>query len=118
MATCALVGLTGIAAAQDFDYGKFDGYTLKVKLIGGTQYEKFYTRIPEWEALTGAKVEVVSSKNYFDLNREIKQDIATGSISWCVGSNHTSFARQYGDALAVEPQQVVPRQVQDTDWWF
>jgi hypothetical protein len=21
-------------------------------------------------------------------------------------------------ALAVEPQQVVPRQVQDTDWWF
>jgi multiple sugar transport system substrate-binding protein len=37
------------AVAQEFDYGSFDGYTLKVKLIGGTQYEKLYTRIPEWE---------------------------------------------------------------------
>ncbi|MBI4046660.1 MAG: sugar ABC transporter substrate-binding protein, partial [Devosia nanyangense] len=53
MATVAFASLTGIAAAQDFDYGKFDGYTLKVKLIGGTQYEKLYTRIPEWEKLTG-----------------------------------------------------------------
>jgi multiple sugar transport system substrate-binding protein len=97
MATCALATLGGTALAQDFDYGKFPDYTLKVKLIGGTQYEKLYTRIPEWEALTGAKVEIVSSKNHFDLDREIKQDIATGAISWCVGSNHTSFAPQYGD---------------------
>src|SRR5690606_2266099 len=57
LATCALTALMGSVAAQEFDYGKFDGYTLKVKLIGGTQYEKLYTRIPEWEALTGAKVE-------------------------------------------------------------
>lgn len=97
LASCAIASLGGIASAQEFDYGKFDGYTLKVKLIGGTQYEKLYTRIPEWEALTGAKVEIVSSKNHFDLDREIKQDIASGSVTWCVGSNHTSFAPQYGD---------------------
>jgi multiple sugar transport system substrate-binding protein len=97
LASCALSLVGGAAMAQDFDYGKFPGYTLKVKLIGGTQYEKLYTRIPEWEALTGAKVEIVSSKNHFDLDREIKQDIASGSITWCVGSNHTSFAPQYGD---------------------
>ena len=107
MATCALAGLSGIAAAADFDYGKFDGYTLKVKLIGGTQYEKLYTRIPEWEKLTGAKVDIVSSKNHFDLDREIKQDIATGSISWCVGSNHTSFAPQYGD-LYIDLKDSIP----------
>lgn len=107
MASVALASLTGIAVAQDFDYGKFDGYTLKVKLIGGTQYEKLYTRIPEWEKLTGAKVEIVSSKNHFDLDREIKQDIATGSISWCVGSNHTSFAPQYGD-LYIDLKQSIP----------
>ena len=94
LASSAIIGLSGAALAADFDYGKFDGYTLKVKLIGGTQYEKLYTRIPEWEAMTGAKVEIVSSKNHFDLDREIKQDIASGSISWCVGSNHTSFAPQ------------------------
>jgi len=108
LASCALGLLSGAAMAQDFDYGKFDGYTLKVKLIGGTQYEKLYTRIPEWEALTGAKVEIVSSKNHFDLDREIKQDIASGSITWCVGSNHTSFAPQYGD-LYVDLKELIPQ---------
>jgi multiple sugar transport system substrate-binding protein len=107
MATCAAATMGGTALAQDFDYGKFEGYTLQVKLIGGTQYEKLYTRIPEWEALTGAKVEIVSSKNHFDLDREIKQDMATGQISWCVGSNHTSFAPQYGD-LYIDLKEHVP----------
>jgi multiple sugar transport system substrate-binding protein len=107
MATCALVSLSGLAQAQEFDYGKFDGYTLRVKLIGGTQYEKLYTRIPEWEAMTGAKVEIVSSKNHFDLDREIKQDIATGQITWCLGSNHTSFAPQYGD-LYIDLREHIP----------
>lgn len=106
MATCALT-LAGAAVAQEYDYGKFDGYTLRVKLIGGTQYEKLYTRLPEWEALTGAKVEIVSSKNHFDLDREIKQDIASGAINWCVGSNHTSFAPQYGD-LYVDLRDHIP----------
>ena len=108
MATCALTLLGGAALAQDFDYGKFDGYTLRVKLIGGTQYEKLYTRIPEWEAMTGAKVEIVSSKNHFDLDREIKQDIASGAINWCLGSNHTSFAPQYGD-LYIDLKEFIPQ---------
>ena len=107
LASCALATLSGAASAQEFNYGSFPGYTLKVKLIGGTQYEKLYTRIPEWEALTGAKVEIVSSKNHFDLDREIKQDIATGQITWCVGSNHTSFAPQYGD-LYIDLSKVIP----------
>ena len=104
--TLALLGSTAMAA--DFDYGKFPGYTLKVKLIGGAQYEKLYTRIPEWEAMTGAKVEIVSSKAHFDLDREIKQDIASGSITWCVGSNHTNFAPQYGD-LYIDLREFVPQ---------
>ena len=107
LASVALATLSGAVMAQEFDYGSFPGYTLKVKLIGGTQYEKLYTRIPEWEALTGAKVEIVSSKNHFDLDREIKQDIASGQITWCVGSNHTSFAPQYGD-LYIDLAQTIP----------
>ncbi|EJN02252.1 ABC-type sugar transport system, periplasmic component [Phyllobacterium sp. YR531] len=77
--------------------GKFDGVTIDAKLIGGQQYEKLYERIGEWEKLTGAKVNVLSKKNHFELDKEIKSDIATGSISWCVGSNHSSFAPQYPD---------------------
>ncbi|MDA7827670.1 sugar ABC transporter substrate-binding protein [Rhodobacteraceae bacterium] len=80
--------------------GEFDGYTLRVKLIGGAQYEPLYAEIEKWEAETGAKVEILSRKNHFELDREIKQDIAANTLDWCVGSNHTSFAPQYGSIYA------------------
>lgn len=96
----AATALSSIAVtsvtAEDVDYGSFDGYTLRVKLIGGAQYEPLYARIAEWEEMTGATVDVLSRKNHFELDREIKQDIAAGTLDWCVGSNHTSFAPQYG----------------------
>ncbi len=99
LAATALTGLTAtFGLAQDMtDYGHFDDYTLRVKLIGGAQYEPLYARIAEWEAATGATVDVLSRKNHFELDREIKQDIAAGTLDWCVGSNHTSFAPQYGN---------------------
>jgi multiple sugar transport system substrate-binding protein len=114
LASLATGALTTASFADDmqYDWGKFPGYTLKVKLIGGTQYEKLYTRISEWEAATGATVEIVSSKNHFDLDREIKQDIASGTINWCVGSNHTSFAPQYGD-LYIDLTEFIPKDVLD-----
>lgn len=97
LAATALAGITaGSVTAEDVDYGNFDGYTLRVKLIGGAQYEPLYARIAEWEAMTGVTVDVLSRKNHFELDREIKQDIAAGTLDWCVGSNHTSFAPQYG----------------------
>ncbi|MCL6705862.1 hypothetical protein M8R20_02505 [Pseudomonas sp. R2.Fl] len=90
---CAWVGG---AVAADLP-GKFDGVTIDAKLIGGQQYEALYARIADWEAATGAKVNVLSKKNHFELDKEIKSDIATGNITWCVGSNHSSFAPQYPD---------------------
>ena len=77
--------------------GKFPGVTVDAKLIGGQQYEPLYARIAEWEKDTGAKVNILSKKNHFELDKEIKSDMASGSISWCVGSNHSSFAPQYPD---------------------
>src|SRR5580698_5978682 len=110
-ATALAVGLAG--AAQADDYGKFPGYTLKVKLIGGNQYDPLYTRIPEWEKLTGAKVQVLSSKNGFDLDKELKADLAAGAINWCAGWDHTSFMAQYGD-LYTNLYDIVPKPVQDS----
>ncbi len=105
----AIAALTaGLASAQD--YGSFPGYTLRVKLIGGAQYEPLYATIAEWEAATGAKVEILSRKNHFELDREIKQDIAAGTLDWCVGSNHTSFAPQYGD-IYMDLNEIVPGDV-------
>ncbi len=75
--------------------GEFDGVTIDAKLIGGQQYEALYGRIAEWEAETGATVNIISKKNHFELDKEFKSDIAAGTTSWCVGSNHSSFAPQY-----------------------
>ena len=83
-------------AAQELP-GKFEGVTIDAKLIGGQQYEALYARIAEWEKATGAKVNILSKKNHFELDKEIKSDIASGSLNWCVGSNHSSFAPQYPD---------------------
>lgn len=90
LVSAALATMAGTAGAQDFN-----GYTLRVKLIGGAQYEPLYTLIPEWEAATGAKVEILSRKSHFELDREMKQDIASGNIGYCAFSNHTNFAPQY-----------------------
>ncbi len=88
----------GASAAFAIDLpGKFDGVTIDAKLIGGQQYEPLYARIAEWEKATGAKVNIVSKKNHFELDKEFKSDIASGNINFCVGSNHTSFAPQYPD---------------------
>ena len=82
-------------------WGDFSGVTLQVKLIGGAPYEPLYQEmIPIWEEKTGGKVEILSKKSHFELDKEIKQDIAAGDLGWCVGSNHTSFAPQYGDIYA------------------
>src|SRR4051812_19464975 len=89
--------------------GKFEGVTIDAKLIGGQQYEALYARIPEWEKLTGAKVNILSKKNHFELDKEIKSDIASGSINWCVASNHSSFAPQYPD-IYTDLAQLLPRE--------
>ena len=105
---CAWAGTVGAADLP----GKFDGVTIDAKLIGGQQYEALYARIAEWEAATGAKVNVISKKNHFELDKEIKSDIATGSISWCVGSNHSSFAPQYPD-IYTDLSALVPKEEVD-----
>ena len=100
------------ASAIARDWGKFPGYELRVKLIGGAQYEPLYAEIPKWEAATGAKVEILSRKNHFELDREIKQDIAASTIDYCLASNHTSFAPQYGD-IYVNLRDVLSKQTLD-----
>ena len=53
--------------------GKFPGVSIDAKLIGGQQYEPLYARIAEWEKETGAKVNILSKKNHFELDKEIKE---------------------------------------------
>lgn len=105
-----MVGTAIVAAVESAgasDWGNFDGVTIESKLIGGQQYEGLYGRIAEWEAATGAKVDIISKKSHFEIDKEIKSDMAAGTTSWCVGSNHSSFAPQY-EGLYVDLNELVP----------
>ena len=99
--------MTGILSTSLFGEN-FSGVTIEAKLIGGQQYERLYSRIGLWEKKTGAKVKILSKKNHFELDKEIKSDIAAGTTSWCVASNHTSFAPQYG-SLYIDLKEVMPK---------
>ena len=55
------------ALAQE--QGKITGYPFRVKLIGGALYEPLQAEIRTWEQATGAKIEILSRKNHFELNR-------------------------------------------------
>ena len=71
----------GTAFAQELP-GKFEGVTIDAKLIGGQQYEALYSRISEWEKATGATVNVISKKNHFELDKEIKEGLHKNLQAW------------------------------------
>ncbi|MDY7578775.1 sugar ABC transporter substrate-binding protein [Herbaspirillum sp. RTI4] len=92
LAAAAILACSSSLSHADNEY---KGQTLRIKLIGGEQYETLYSIIPEWEKKTGAKVDILSRKSHFEFDRELKQDIAARKIDYCVASNHTNFAAQY-----------------------
>ncbi|MEO9782004.1 MAG: extracellular solute-binding protein [Sedimentitalea sp.] len=107
MASAAILTVADSAIASD--WGSFDGATVEAKLIGGQQYEALYGRIADWEAATGATVNIISKKSHFEIDKEIKSDMAAGTTNWCVGSNHSSFAPQY-EGLYVDLNGLVPEE--------
>src|ERR1700690_2382160 len=107
IATATLIMASGLASAGN-QPGSFPGVTIDAKIIGGDQYEPLYTRIAEWEKATGAKVNILSKKNGFDIDKELKSDIAANNVTWCVGWNHTSFAPQY-TSLYTDLTKIIPQ---------
>ncbi|KIC37122.1 sugar ABC transporter substrate-binding protein [Ruegeria sp. ANG-R] len=106
MVACTAL-VSSVESVSAADYGSFPGVTIDAKLIGGQQYEGLYGRIADWEAATGGKVNIISKKSHFEIDKEIKSDMAAGTTSWCVGSNHSSFAPQY-EGLYVDLNELVP----------
>ncbi|MFC1465776.1 MAG: ABC transporter substrate-binding protein [Candidatus Brachytrichaceae bacterium NZ_4S206] len=74
---------------------RFDGVTLRAAFIGGGQYEKMYESIKDWEAATGAKVDIVYKGDGFEIDKKLKTDFAAGTGDYDVVWNHTSFFSQY-----------------------
>ncbi|AUG55530.1 sugar ABC transporter substrate-binding protein (plasmid) [Thalassospira marina] len=112
MSAVILFGAGTAAQAKDEVMGDFSGVTLKAKFIGGNQYEPLYSRITDWEKATGGKVEIISKKSHFEIDKEIKSDIAAGSTDWCVGYNHVSFAPQY-TSLYTDLKPYIPQDTLD-----
>jgi len=107
--TCTAL-VVAAESALAADWGDHSGVTVEAKLIGGQQYEGLYGRIAEWEAATGATVNIISKKSHFEIDKEIKSDMAAGTTKWCVGSNHSSFAPQY-EGLYADLNDLVPADV-------
>ncbi len=74
---------------------KFAGVTLRAAFIGGGQYEKMYESIKDWEAATGAKVDIVYKGDGFEIDKKLKTDFAAGTGDYDVVWDHTSFFSQY-----------------------
>ena len=81
----------------------FAGKTVKVGLIGGANYDELYKTVPAWEAESGATVEVVFNSNYFENDKRLLTDFATGTVDYDLISDHTSFASAYIKAGGLAP---------------
>jgi multiple sugar transport system substrate-binding protein len=90
-----------LASAQDAEpqYAGLDkdlsGITIKMLTIGGGQYEAMYQSLPVFEEATGAKVEIVTLLDGFEIDKKLIQDYATGAADYDVAWNHTSFMARY-----------------------
>ncbi|MFN8377409.1 MAG: extracellular solute-binding protein [Anaerolineae bacterium] len=104
-----LIAVVGGVVAQDSEpqYAGLDqdlsGITLRIKSIGGGQYEAMYDSLPIFEEATGANVEIVGLADGFSIDQIIKTDFATGAVDYDVVWDHTSFVAQYTQFL--EPLQ-------------
>ena len=69
----------------------FAGKTVRMHAISGGNYDELYKLIPEWEAKTGAKVEIVFKGNGFETDKRLVQDFAAGTVDYDVCWDHSSF---------------------------
>jgi multiple sugar transport system substrate-binding protein len=76
---------------------RLDGITIRMSVISGVQYDPMYKSIPDFEKATGAKVEIVSQLDGFNIDKKQKTDYATNAVDYDVAWNHTSFMMQYID---------------------
>ena len=55
------------AKAETELWGDYNGVTLRVKLIGGGQYENLYNEVIRWWVENrGGKIEIVTQKNHLE----------------------------------------------------
>lgn len=92
---------------------RFDGVTLRAAFIGGGQYEKMYESIKDWEAATGAKVDIVYKGDGFEIDKKLKTDFAAGTGDYDVVWNHTSFFSQYIPFLEPLENYFTPDELKD-----
>ncbi|MCP5096683.1 MAG: sugar ABC transporter substrate-binding protein [Chloroflexi bacterium] len=91
---------TGVSNGLDKD---LTGITIRMANIGGQPYEAMYEAIADFEAATGATVEIVFLGDGFEIDRYLKTNYASGTEDFDVAWNHTSFMAQYTNF--VEPLQ-------------
>jgi len=90
----------------------FEGVVLNAYFIGGGAYEKLYTKIPEFEEQTGAKVNIAAKLSHFELNKRVAQEFASGGDIDVI-STHTTFAPGQKDFLLPLNEYLAPEDLKD-----
>ena len=87
------------------------GVTIRMANIGGAPYEAMYDSIKEFEAATGAKVQIVKLGDGFEIDRYLKQAYASGTVDFDLAWDHTSFMSQYKDFVEDLNQYFTPEEL-------
>src|SRR5260370_8318822 len=74
---------------------KLDGITIRMSVISGIQYDALYKSIPDFEKATGAKVQIVSQLDGFNIDKKQTTDFATNAVDYDESWNHTTFIIKY-----------------------
>lgn len=101
-AAVAVVGRRGLTArtvAQEPP--NFDGVELTATLIGGGAYDRLYTKLDEWQELTGARIDTSTRLAHSELNEKLRREYASGSPSFNWSSDHTIYWPEW--QIALEP---------------
>lgn len=66
--------------------------TLRVLLVGGPMYDPLYTRLAEFEAREGVRVEVAATLPHPELNDRVAEEFGAGDARYDLISTHIKYA--------------------------
>jgi multiple sugar transport system substrate-binding protein len=87
--------------------------TLRVLLVGGPMYDPLYSRLPEFEAREGVRVEVVATLPHPELNERIAGGFGAGTARYDLISTHIKYAPSQMQWLTPLDDDLSPDELQD-----
>jgi multiple sugar transport system substrate-binding protein len=89
------------------------GGVVRVVFVGGPMYDSLYEALPEFERVSGLRVEVVATLPHPELNAYVRQAFESGTAAFDLLSTHTKYAPSQARWLSPLDDLVPPDHVAD-----